>query len=292
MKAVIIFSSIQIFLVYSASLLPSEEIWSSVKSNSDQGLMVYNENYFIYDEKNYTKLDIHGEKMNALNRLQNETYIRNNYLSNYIFIIESLNESEQSLEDVADKLSENIKLELDYYNKHNYILAVFVIKSRKVKFYAGTTAIKKITTLEHNKILSDIKYYMTNGEYYKAWTRVIEDYDYYYNNYNGNTNTNTNNNTNNNKNNKSKEESPYTKLFLFLVLVVFFGLIIFCNRKEICNSSSSSGYRYRKRYNRSNDNNDNNDRVSYGRDSDNRDSYDRGSIGGYSVASGGGGGSW
>jgi len=146
MKVVIIFISIQNFLIYSKSIFPSEKIWLSVKSNSDQGLMVYNKNYFIYDENNYTKLDINGEKMNALNQKQYEIYNKNSYLSNYIFIIESLNESEQSLEDVADKLSENIKLELDYYNKHNYILAVFVIKSRKVKFYAGTTAIRKITT--------------------------------------------------------------------------------------------------------------------------------------------------
>lgn len=87
MKAVIIFISIQIFLIYSKTILPSEEIWLSVKNYTDQGLMVYNKSYFIYDEKNYTKLDIHGEKMTALNRLQNETYIKNNYLSNYIFIL-------------------------------------------------------------------------------------------------------------------------------------------------------------------------------------------------------------
>lgn len=272
MKAVIIFASIQIFLVYSTTILPSEKIWSKVKSNADQGLMVYNKNYFIFDEKNYTKLDIHGEKMNDLNRLQNETYNKNSYLSNYIFIIESLDESEQSLEDVADKLSENIKLELDYYNKHNYILAVFVIKSRKVKFYAGTTAINKITTLEHNIILSDIKYYMTTGEYYRAWTKVIEDYDYYYNNYNGN--------TKNNKNKTSKEQNPLDMLFGIIFFFFLFGIAIFCNKKR----SSSSGNSYRKNYNRNNDN-DNDSGVSY-----DRGSY--GSFGGFSVASGGGGGSW
>ena len=44
--------------------------------------MLYNKNYFIYDEKNYTKLDIHGEKMLALNQKQYETYIENDNLSN------------------------------------------------------------------------------------------------------------------------------------------------------------------------------------------------------------------
>ena len=126
MKAVILFLSIQILAVYSSTILPSEEIWLSVKSYAAQGLMVYHKNFFIYDEKNYTKLDIYGEKMKTLYEKQNTTYNKNNYLSNYIFVIESLDESEQILEDVADKLSENIKLELDYYNRHNYILAVFV----------------------------------------------------------------------------------------------------------------------------------------------------------------------
>jgi len=65
-------------------------------------------------------------------------------------------------------------------NNDNYILAVFVIKSHKVQFYAGKTAIKKLTKSKHNKILSDIKSYMQSGEYYKAWKEVIKDYDYYY----------------------------------------------------------------------------------------------------------------
>lgn len=58
MKEVIIFLSIQILAVYSSTILPSEEIWLSVKSYAAQGLMVYHKNFFIYDEKNYTKLDI------------------------------------------------------------------------------------------------------------------------------------------------------------------------------------------------------------------------------------------
>ncbi len=88
MKAAIIVASIQILLVYSTTILPSEQIWLSVKSNAALGLMVYNENYFIYDEKNYTKLDIHGEKMNALNRLQKETY--SIFFFNYFVLVSIL----------------------------------------------------------------------------------------------------------------------------------------------------------------------------------------------------------
>ena len=310
MKVVIIFISIEIFLVYSTTVLPSEEIWIGVKSNKAQGLMVYHKNYFIYDERNFTKLDIHGEKMKALNQKQYETYNRNSYLSNYIFIIESIDESEQSLENVANKLSENIKLELDYPNKHNYILAVFAIQNQKVQFYAGTTAIKKITKSDHDKILSGIKNYLRNGEYYKAWTKVIEDYDYYYNNkyyYNGNTNSNTNY-----KNKTSKEVNPITIIIVILGIAALVIIIVICNKKGLCNSSSSSGYNHYTKsydrygyngntvsYGRDSDNRVSYDRDNYGRDSDNRVSYDRDSYGGGgnygdcgSVASGGGGGSY
>ncbi len=170
---------------------------------------------------------------------------------------------------------------------HNYILAVFVIKSRKVKFYAGTTAIKQITTLEHNKILTEIKYYMTTGEYYKAWTRMIEDYDYYYNNYNGNINTNTKNN----KNKISKETNPYDVLLCVLIIAAIIIICIFCNIKGWCDFSSSNGYNNNKKsYNR---HSGNYKKVSYGREADNRVRHDRGRYGGRgSVASGGGGGSW
>ena len=324
MKEGIIFISIQIFLVCSSSIpaiLPSEEIWINVKSNIAQNLIVYNKNYFIYDERNYTKLDIYGEKMKALNKKQYETFNRNSYLSNYIFIIESLDETRQSLINVAEKLSENIKLEIDYYDKHNYIIAVFVIQSRKVKFYAGTTAIKKITKNKMDKILKDIKYYMRNEEYYDAWTKVIEDYDYYYND-----NTNYN---------KSEKSSSLIWLWIALGVVAFFIIVTIISIKFGCCSSSSSGYHnYTKSYYRDSDNDnrycyyrDNDNRVSYVRDiynnnrysynnnrdsynnnrdsyDNNRDSYNNNSYGGRdsydnnsyggrdSVASGGSGGSW
>ena len=233
--------------------------------------MVYHKNFFIYDEKNYTKLDIYGEKMKALNLKQNTTYSKNNNLSNYIFVIESLNEKEQTLEDVADNLSEKIKLELDYYNKHNYILAVFAIKNRKVQFYAGTTSIQKITKSEHDKILSNIKNYMTSGEYYKAWTKVIDDYDYYYNN------------------TESIDLSQLSKFLVFLPFAAIIIIICICANKKGCCLYSSSGNNNYRRYTRNNDsrasiNIDTN--VSYGSFGGDRG----GSIG--SIGSGGGGGSW
>ena len=62
MKGKIILIFIQIIFVYSSTIYPAEQIWISLKYRAATGKMVYNKNYFIYDDKNYTKLDIHGKK--------------------------------------------------------------------------------------------------------------------------------------------------------------------------------------------------------------------------------------
>ena len=261
MEAKLMFIAIQIILVYSKTVFPAEDIWINLRYKVASGMMIYNKNYFIYDDKNYTKLDIYGKKMNDLYHKQYNTYINNNYLSNYIFVIESLDESEQTLESVADQLSEYIKQDLDYYYKHNYILAVFVIKSHKVKFYAGTTAITKLTKSKHNQILSDIKSYMRSEEYYKAWKKVIEDYDYYYKHELRSTGSTG-----------SLQFSGGSLLWLWIVLgvIALVLIVVICSKLDLKDVRFSIN--------------------SYGRVSNDRNSYGGG--GRDSVASGGGGGSW
>lgn len=177
MKSLILFISLQIIsLFYSKTIYPSDEIWQKLKIYARKGLMLYNKNYFIYDEKNYTKLDIHGEKMTALNKKQYETFIKNDNLSNYIFIVENVDENK--LKDTADELSLKIKREIDY--DHNYILALFSISNHRVQFYSGEAAHKIIETENQEQILSHIKKYMRNEDYYNAWSTIIEDYNHYY----------------------------------------------------------------------------------------------------------------
>ena len=61
-------------LIYSKKL-PLEEIWENVKKDTENDLMINNKYFFIYQEKNYTELDINGEKMISLYSKQNETYL-------------------------------------------------------------------------------------------------------------------------------------------------------------------------------------------------------------------------
>jgi len=66
MKAKIILIFIQIIFVYSYTIYPAEEIWISLKYRAAMGMMVYNKNYFIYDDKNYTKLYIKNKIIHIL----------------------------------------------------------------------------------------------------------------------------------------------------------------------------------------------------------------------------------
>ena len=272
--------------------------------------MIYNKNYFIYDEKNYTQLDIYGEKMITLRNKQYNTYQKNG-LSNYIFIIESLDEEEQSLEYLANELSESIKLELDYYNKHNYILAIFVMSSHKIKFYAGTSAIKKITLKEQTNIINNITPYMKSGDYYKTWTKVIDDYNYYYN-YDSDSRPDSDSDKDSDKNNNGNNESndPLSVFVTILVFAVFITGCVICHKKGWCNFLSSSdnntytrstdidtdnnNNNYNNYNNNNNDNydNNNNDNDNYDNNNNSNDNnnYDGGRSN--SVASGGAGGTW
>ena len=221
MKSLILFISIQIiYLIYSKTIYPSDEIWQNVKIYARQGLMLYNKNYFIYDEKNYTQLDIHGEKMLELNKKQYEAYINNN-LSNYIFIVECVDEDK--IKDIADELSLKIKREINY--DHNYILALFSMKNHKVQFYAGQKAHKIITSENHKQILNDIRIYMRNKQYYNAWNKIIDDYNYYNKTY-------------------FFFQEPYSTILAILIIICFYFL---CRCYGInCSNRGYNSYSYYK----------------------------------------------
>jgi hypothetical protein len=70
---------------------PSDEIWLKVEQYINESKMILNDkNYFIFDEENYTNLDINGSEMQILYEKQKDFYL--NYTTlNYIFVIKNLN---------------------------------------------------------------------------------------------------------------------------------------------------------------------------------------------------------
>ena len=83
------------FIKISTSL-PSDNIWIKALSYIEEGKMIINENktHFIFDESNYTALDINGQKMNILYEKQEKIFKKYN-MSNYIFIVDNLDEKKK-----------------------------------------------------------------------------------------------------------------------------------------------------------------------------------------------------
>ena len=173
----ILFILTLIYLIHSESILPSEEIWQNVRESIENGSMIWNKYHFIYDENNFTKLDINGEKMNNLYKKQEEIYLKNNNLQNYIFIVKTLNDNIDLIESIILDLGKLIKRDYEI-NNNNSVIALVVIDDRKI---AISTENDKISENEKISIINNIKIYMQNEQYYDAWNKLIDDFDYYYN---------------------------------------------------------------------------------------------------------------
>ena len=138
------------FIIFCNSL-PSDEIWNKVKQYINESKMILNEKtYFIFDEENYTKLDINGSKMQTLYEKQKKFYTKHN-TSNYIFVIKNLNEKKESIEDATYNICRYLYNEFNIYMEKS-VVALFSIETRRVRIRTGEKTKKKISNLECNQI--------------------------------------------------------------------------------------------------------------------------------------------
>ena len=147
--------------------------------------MIINENktHFIFDESNYTALDINGSKMNILYE-KKENISKKYNISNYIFIIENLDENEESIEAATFNLFKYF-YNIFKINMEKSIVALFSIKSRRVRIRTGEITKKNLDNDKLEAIIKDLAPFLRRKHYYKAWNRFLEDINYYYNkNYN------------------------------------------------------------------------------------------------------------
>lgn len=163
-----------VILFHSIISLTSDEIWKKTLEYIEEGKMIIPEHkyYFIFDEKNYTALDINSYKMKKLYELQENIYLEHN-LSNYIFIVDSIDEKKESIENTAINIGENIQ---EYFkvNVTNAVLALFSMKTRKVTIRTGETAKYFLSDKKLSKIIEDLGFYMRNKHYYAAWIKLLE----------------------------------------------------------------------------------------------------------------------
>ena len=142
-----------ISIIIFCNTLPSEEIWKKVEQYIEQKKMILNsKNYFIFDEDNYTQLDINGTKMQILYEKQKEFYL-NYSTSNYIFVMKNLNEKTESLKDATYNLCRYL---YNYYNidMQNSVVALFSIETRRVRIRTGENTKKEITAMNVKILLT------------------------------------------------------------------------------------------------------------------------------------------
>ena len=159
---------------------PSDLIWNKFLEyyNSDK-IIVTDYHHFIFDESNYTGLDINGDQMRELYERQ-ENISQKYQISNYIFVADNIDESQESIENAADFLYKCI----DRYFKidiSNSVIALFSIETRRIRIKVGDKTQKYITDSEAGDMIKNLGGYLKKNDYYNAWIKLIKDIEYYRN---------------------------------------------------------------------------------------------------------------
>ena len=212
--------------INSGTVFPSEVIWNNVLNYINDEKMLISSNYFfIYDERNFTKLALDGPQMKTLYQKQKELFNKNG-IANYIFVVNYLDEQEEELITVTDNLYNKIST---YFNVDisNSVIAFFSIKSKRVRIKLGITTQQNISDSNAASMINNLGDYLRNKEYYNAWIKLIDDIDNYYN--------------------YKTNWGLIIGIIAAVIIVVGLSIaipIIFCKDKCDCEGSSSSGGGY------------------------------------------------
>ena len=157
-------------------LLPSDDMWNKVMEFYKEGKMKdFNKTHFIFDEYNYTKLDINDDKMKVI--YEKQDYIFKNYgIKSYIFAVKYINESIESFGHVRNNTRDNLRnfgIVVD-----TSIYALVSIDSLNMIIYTGNSTRKDYISdsnamLMKNEFLINIRF----QNYYNAFLDFVEDID-------------------------------------------------------------------------------------------------------------------
>ena len=169
-----------ISLIYIFISLPSDDIWNKTLSYIEQGKMLIDEkkSHFIFDESNYTQLDIHNPKMQILFEKQGKLFKKHN-ISNYIFVVDNLNEKEETIENATFNLCKYL-YNVYGINMEKSVVALFSIKSRRFRIRTGEKVKYRIENEDLDLITSHLIPYLKFKRYFRAWIRYVDEiYNYY-----------------------------------------------------------------------------------------------------------------
>ena len=166
-----------ISLFYLLKCLPSKDIWDQVISGKSNYSIINNTNYFIFQEKNYCKRDIHSEDMKKLYERQ-KSFFLNRSTSNYIFVVENFDENLESIENGAFHLSQYLYNEFKV-KMENSVLALFSIQTRKIRIRTGEITKNNLTDSAAEAIITSLGDLLRQNKYYEAFLKyydILENY--------------------------------------------------------------------------------------------------------------------
>lgn len=166
--------------INSSSFYSSNEIWNKALGYIKEGTMLLqNKGYFIFDESNYTKLNLNDTKMQFLYKRLERLFIEYG-IANYIFILDSLSESTQLIKFTGDDLrfhiSKDFKIDIS-----NSVITIFSMNTRRIGISLGFETKQKITDSNAESIIDDLGPYLRSKDYYNALIKLIDDINFYYN---------------------------------------------------------------------------------------------------------------
>ena len=161
--------------VENAYLYPSEMIYKEMNDFIKNGSMIKeNDYYFIFDEKNYTAYDVHGERMNDLYEKQRELYDKYG-IANYIFVIEQFKQNKENLDIFTDNLYEKILKTV--YDLSNHIITIVLIgpSSNQISFHIGKKTSQKISESDLEQISVDLYNDLKADDFYASWNLLLKE---------------------------------------------------------------------------------------------------------------------
>lgn len=169
MKLIISFFIIDIYYIIS---LNSNEAWDLIIKDFSEGkLMNQTKDYFIFQENNYTKLDIYDYKMFDIYQKQKEILSLCG-IRTYIFGINNI--SEMNITIFGSNIRDHMKLW--GINIDNSIFTVSIIEQNDAFIYTGSKI--KQDYISDNTVKSIKKNLLVNmnkKEFYTAWKTLIKD---------------------------------------------------------------------------------------------------------------------
>ena len=157
-------------------LLPPDEVWNKTMQYYEEGkMLIFDKKHFIFDEYNYTQLDINDTKMIDLYKKQDDIYL-NYSISTFIFAIQNINETEEY--DLKINIIENLKQ--FGVDTNNTIFTVISIDTEWTVIYIGNEICGRYWEFSrNNSIKNNLIDNIRSKNYYEAWNFFLDDIIYY-----------------------------------------------------------------------------------------------------------------